>query len=372
MKLVPQYAFKHLYKRLAALALDACGSVFASSRSDSRPDLSRIKKILAIRLDHLGDVIMTRPALAALHRAMPHASIDLAVSAEIAPLVRRDPWIHEVIPVRDHWFSRQTTCGAVHKEKARLLDEIRSKNYDLAIDFRGDLRIIHLMKQAGIPYRLGYGITGGGFWLTHTRPYNFELHQVFVNGALLETVGIKLEIKSQPFRYSDEEKNNFLRGFPSLASNAQNRVIVHTGAGFLFKQWAPEKFRELLNRLLQENSRIQIVLIGTEKEKTDFRWDEDPRVLDLRGKTSIEELPILLDLAGFYIGNDSGPGHFAAAQGLPGVVIFSGVNNPSVWRPWSDKIKIVHPREQHASINRLAVVDVYRAVRAAQNSEVKK
>jgi len=80
-------------------------SFFARSRQ--RPlDLQTVQRILVIRLDHIGDVVMIRPAIRALRKKFPHAAIDLLASADIAPLFENSTEIRGVIPAGHGWFSR--------------------------------------------------------------------------------------------------------------------------------------------------------------------------------------------------------------------------------------------------------------------------
>ncbi len=346
MKLLPQYAFKSPLKRLAVWLFDALGAFLFWIPSKFRKiEREKVRKILVIRLDHLGDVVMTRPALHALREMFPEAQIDLLTAKEWAPLFEDAREVRETIGMKSHWFGRASLAESFAEAKI-LVSRLRSQKYDLGIDFRGDLRSILMMFFAGIQQTVGYPQTGGKFLLTASPEYPKMKHQAEVNLTLLESLAIPLPAESslQPFAYSGSRKWRFWNSIGRrLDPETQCRVIVHTGAGYPSKRWPAAHFQDLLTRLAAI-PKAEIVLIGTEKEKQEIPLPEMSRVVDLRGMTEIGDLPVLFDASHLYVGNDSGPAHMAAAQGLQLVAIFSGTNTAKFWHPWTRKLDLVlHP-----------------------------
>lgn len=288
-----------------------------------------------MRIDPLGDLIMTRPALSALKQSYPHAQIDLLLSGEIVPLFEDAREARQILGMKTHWFKTGRKCSEVRAEKKRLKEIIRSENYDLAIDFRGDLRNIIFLKCCGIKDVLGYGITGGGFLLSGTEKYDWDSHQVLVNMKLLNRIGIQTLPRVYPLAYSSARKERFWKAIGAeLDPKAKFRVTFHMGAGLRSKCWSADSFREVLDKTLTLAG-TEAVLIGTEAEKDFFKIEApEKRVRDFRGKTDLSDLPVLFDSCHLHVGNDSGPGHLAAAQGLSVVSLFSGENSPEVWKPW--------------------------------------
>lgn len=377
-----QYVFKSKSKRLLAALADALGSVlFFIPALLKRPlDPSRIKKILVIRLDHLGDIAMTRPALAALRQRFPHTQIDLLVSKEAAALFLDSREVRNVLTLDSSWFSgaslRKQWAGA-----KTVVTRLRTERYDLGIDFRGDLRNILLLALGGIPERFGYGITGGAFLLTHQGKYFRKEHQVTLNLNLLQPLGIESKGENGPFVYSGKRKLQFWNSSGALLPDDPNpRILLHAGAGYPSKRWRGEKYESLIKKILEENFGT-VILIGTEAEKNFLTVEHgNSRIVDLRGRTKLDELPVLFDACHLFIGNDSGPSHIAAAQGLPLVILFSGTNDPSVWHPWSPSLTLVRhevpcspcearecPLVHHDCMEKITVDEVLEKVR--QNLE---
>lgn len=335
------YVYKHAGKRLLASVFDAVGGFFFFFIRRSFPiSKDRVKRILLIRLDHIGDVLLTRPSMNALHDAFPSAQIDLLVSADLVPIFEDAREIREIISMRHHWFSRSADKKQTLPEFFQVLKRVRANRYDLAIDFRGDLRHILLMALAGIPVRAGYNLTGGGFLLTHTAPYSKEIHQVHAQFNLLNSLGLKTgEPRNFPISYSGSRKWKFWNATGRLLPADTRRIVIHPGAGDAAKQWPAANFEKLIQTILNEKLG-QVILVGTEAEKKSLRL-EGPDILDLRGKTGLEELPILLDCCDLFIGNDSGPAHIAAAQGSPMIVLFNTLHDPNVWKPLSNKLELL-------------------------------
>ncbi len=301
-----------------------------------------IKKILVIRLDHLGDAVMTRPALRALRKLYPEAQIDLLISEDLAALFKTATEISNLIPVKNHWFSRTNKLPALKVIKA-LVIQLQKERYDLGIDFRGDVRHAYLMWKANIPIRLGYGITGGGFLLSSCPAYPRLAHQVKVNLSLLTASIPNAHIADEPippFAVSGEDRISVLNKIQHRFLPGLRRVIVHPGAGYASKRWPAARFASLTTDLLNDPT-VQIILIGSENEKSLLETASHPRILDLRGATNLSDLPAIFDLCHVYVGNDSGPAHIAAGQGIPIVSIFSGTNDYRIWHPYSSKLELL-------------------------------
>lgn len=341
-----EYPFKKLWKRLGVTVLDLVGNLFVVPFKFFRKpfDISRVKRILVVRLDQIGDVVMTRPAFRALRKKFPQAAIDLLVSEETAPLLKSCSEFSSILVAKHSWLSRKSGFLQKFLEFFRLCVLLFRNHYDLGIDFRGDLRNILLLSLSGIRYRIGYGITGGGFLLTQEIHYDITQHQVRLNLDLLKSFHITYDSKLLPFEHHSQRAQQFWKktgGQPP--ATLLPRVIIHIDSGYPSKRWPFENFRSLIQRINQ-TALAQIILVGTttDKEKTPELSIPSERFIDLRGKTSLEELPVLFDVCDMFIGNDSGPAHIAAAQGLEILLIASGTNDIRYWHPWTERLSLVH------------------------------
>jgi ADP-heptose:LPS heptosyltransferase len=338
---MPRYPFKNRWKRIGAWVFDAVGRIcFFPWKSHRKPlDLAAVRRILVVRLDHIGDVVMSRPVIRALHKKFPHAEIDLVVTEDIAPLFAFSKEIRTVIAAKHGWFVRRASFFQKWSEFWRLRGILKTTPYDLGFDLRGDVRNILLMFLAGVRYTVGYGITGGGFLLNEEVPHSTNRHQVELNMCLLGSFHTPQDSRLLPFEYSPEGAREFWKQIGVLPpTTLLPRVAIHMGSGYPSKRWPFENFKALIQKIDME-ALAQIVLIGTQAEKDalpDLRLNSE-RLIDLRGKTALQDLPVLLDVCDVFIGNDSGPAHIAAAQGLEILLLVSGTNDIRLWHPWTDR-----------------------------------
>lgn len=323
------------------------GLVYAPLKVFHQPlDPTLVQRILVIRLDHIGDAVMSRPAIRALHKKFPHAAIDLLVDKRVAPLFENSKEIRTVIPVENNWFTRRASWTQMFAAFWQLVEVLKGNYYDLGVEFRGDLRNILLLACAGVRHRVGYGRTGGGFLLHEEGAYDENQHQVLLNLNLLKSFHIVPDNKLLPFEYPPEKAHEFFATTAQgLPTTVLPRVAIHMDAGYPSKRWPFENFKALIQKIDRE-AVAQIILIGTEddREKTADLKIQSERFLDMRGKTELHDLPVLFDTCDVFIGNDSGPSHIAAAQGLEIILLASGTNDTRFWYPWTERLSLL----QHA------------------------
>lgn len=144
-------------------------------------------------------------------------------------------------------------------------------------------------------------------------------------------------------------------GYPAGKGGA---IVVHPGSGSPRKCWALERYIELIGRLQSSGHTVRALLGEAELERWGAaRIDQLRRVCDTRTPANYLELLEELAAARAFVGNDSGPGHLAAAIGLPTLALF-GPTLPDVWRPWGPRVTTVH----HDPLADLAVDAVHDAV----------
>jgi ADP-heptose:LPS heptosyltransferase len=111
-------------------------------------------------------------------------------------------------------------------------------------------------------------------------------------------------------------------------------LAVHLGAGTAAKRWPLGYWQSLVARFLTDGWRV--ALVGGAEDVAAAGWIEPHANLgNWTGRLSVAETTALLERADLFLGADSGPSHLAASAGVPSVVLFSGTNRVSQWRPWS-------------------------------------
>ncbi len=295
-------------------------------------------KILIVRLDRLGDLVLSLPAIQALRRQYPQARITLVTRAWTRPLLEGHPWVDEVISY-DYEKKGRHRFGLGY---FRFLKEIISRRFDVAFILHPGVRSYLVPFLAGIPYRLGYQSLWG-FLLTssvpdlrhqglrHESEYGLEVVHAFGVGT-----GQHLQARLFPSRLlSLKLANEFGMG---IAGQPDLWIAIHVGSSCVSKRWSVERFEALGKKIFQQFPH-RLVLIGAKEEiklgqQLKASWGE--RALDLTGELNLKELPALLERCELLVSNDSGPVHVAAAVGTRVISLF-GRNqaglSPKRWRP---------------------------------------
>lgn len=338
------YVFKKKWKHGVAFIFDCLGKLATFWMPRNQPiEVSSLKKILLTRIDHLGDALLLRPLIFRLRSALPECEIHILTTPENAPIFKEDSFLDRILIFEDHWFQKSTSMNRQFRSFLNILKLIRKEKYDAAFDFRGDLRINFLFFLAGIPIRAGYGITGGGWMLTHERSWSSKKHQVELNADLLKDwVTFDKDMINPAVKYPLTTRARVVQ---KMRNAATPYAVVHPGAGNPLKEWPGNNFVDLIDRLLQWGRIKTFFLVGSVSEKNRFPVSARRGVVDLRGLTDLHEMACLLDDAAFFVGNDSGPAHLAAAQGIHTVVISSKTNDIRFWHPWTKSLSLLQADE---------------------------
>lgn len=302
-------------------------------------------KILLLRLDHMGDVLMATPAMIALRRSFPKARIYVAVKKNNCPLISLPGVVDEIVPLTPWWTVSPGEERDSWPSLWRKIRGLRRESFDLGIDFKGDMRNILLLFLAGSRRRLSYGIRGGGFLLTKTVKYlSGPRHEVDRNLDFIRALVGEIDRMPPRYQIGPEEEREVKIKFEKIFTPGEKLIGIHPGANSSSKIWPAAYFAKLIDKIKEEGLGRVIIFAGP-KEK------EILRAL----KLSLKSAPLLLDnlslkdLAAFFkeldlfIGNDSGPFHLAEAVGTTVVTIF-GSTFSDIVGPVSPESEVVKSR----------------------------
>ena len=301
---------------------------------------AEVRRILVMRLDNIGDVMMTSPVLRALKENLPESSITLMASpggSKAAPLL---PWVDEVLPWRVLWQD----LGHLSFDPARerqLIDTLARGNYDAAIILTSFKQTPHvagyLCYLAGIPLRLGESKEwGGGVLTTEIAPAPDELHQAERNLRLIEHVGFRVEDRSLGVRVPEEVRSSAAALLETCGVNPGSPyLLLSPWTSCQARTYGAERFARATRRLSKETG-WPVVVSGTEADRA--RCSElfgalANRGIDLVGTTGLPELAALVEGAQLVLTNNTSTMHLADALRAPAVVLFSGTELEGQWRP---------------------------------------
>lgn len=310
-----------------------------------RADELEVKKILILKLDHAGDVLLSTPAIRAIRNAFPQAYITLVVSPWSADIVKRNQDVDEVIPYKAYWHNRSPEKRINLKETYNLIKYLRKQKYDLAFDLRGDIFAIIISVLAGAPKRVGYGWEGGGFLLTNEVKTSVDKYQVEILLDALRTIGIEPSGELSPEIIISKKDKIAASEFLGDCGRVLETPLVgfHIGAGYPSKLWEPTRYAELMN-IIAEKYNSQILIVGGCEDKIIYEGIEKNlnfNPINVIGKTNFLETAALIKQCNLFIGNDSAPVHIAAAVGTPTIVIFSAANKSRRWAPKGKQVLVI-------------------------------
>jgi heptosyltransferase-2 len=297
-------------------------------------------KILIIRLDRVGDLVLSLPAIGALRRRFPQAKISVMTRPYTKSLLEGHPLVDEVI-VYDYEKRGRHSSGIGY---FRMLKEVMTRRFDAAVVLHPGIRSYLVPFLCGIPYRIGY--RDGNAWLLtqalrdqrregqkHESRYAMDLAAVLGADPVVDSSSTRL----LPVDGIAREKISEIFQENGITPN-EKLVAFHPGASCPSKRWPQENFRSLAQKVLEESG-CRVVIVGDGGEESTARSIAEglgSRVLDLAGQLSLRELAALLSRCELLVSNDSGPVHVAAAVGTRVISLF-GRNQAGLsvqrWKP---------------------------------------
>ena len=289
------------------------------------------RNILLTRMKFIGDVVLTTPAIRSVRAAFPDAFIAYMGDRHAVSLLEHHPSLNEIIP---YDFSRPS---AVEQTRVALL--LRRHRFDLAIDFFGNPRSALLTFLSGAPTRVGQDRKGRGrLYTIRVRDDGKPKSAVDFHGQLLAAAGIPMIPEMPRIHVTDEEKREAdarIRELLSLEGPDARPIIgIHPGATWPSKQWPPERFAALADRISSRLNAHIVLTAGPHDAETITavlqHAHSHPRPL---GVTSLRRLAALLSRWSVFVSNDAGPMHVAASVGTPTVGLF-GPGEENIWFPY--------------------------------------
>lgn len=306
-------------------------------------------RILVVRPDRVGDVVLSLPVLDALRTRWPQAYIAMMVHPYTRDILERNPCLDSIIeddPGTDH----KGFLGFL-----RQVSSLRKYNFNTALMLMPTMRHSWMLFLAGIPRRIGVGRTiyqaltltrsisrDGYVPLRHESDYCLDLARILDARHLGgETM---IEVK--------ERERSWARAI--LDRPDDSPVIgIHPGNGKSAPNWTADRYGELARRLQQEHG-AKIVVTGSMKEEhlsdTIMSMLDGP-CLSLAGELSLNELIVMISEMDLVVSSSTGPMHLAGVLGVPTVSIFCPLpaRSPERWRPLGGKSHILLPSNGQCS-----------------------
>lgn len=387
----------HLLQYLIIVTLQSAGNIFYHS-SPKMGDLEDVApKILVIRLDEIGDMVMMSSFLRELRRNYPTAHITLVVNLEVYNLVELCPYVDETLnfPRRGGRYSFYRNLWSAVLFSYRYL---KKEHYELALVPRFDADAGYgagmLAFLSGAKKRVGYSeyvlphkmISDKGYDGFYTRLLFSKtavvLHEVERNLDVLRCIDGDIADDSLEVWFDDADRDKYC-GILSSLGDVEVKIVLSISSGSPKREWPAEKFIELIKELAPLKNIAWVIVGAGKRAVTSAREIEKvyPFAINLVNQTTLRETAAIIDACDIYLGGDTGLMHIAAALKKRGVVISchpiwadeDHANSPKRFGPWKSPMQIVRPRalpgcehgcdrEDAHCIREISVEDVKRQV----------
>jgi ADP-heptose:LPS heptosyltransferase/GT2 family glycosyltransferase len=313
----------------------------------------RVRRILAVKVDHIGDFIAALPAFRRIKQHFPNAELCVLAARASLALAAMEPAIDRVIEF--NFFHARSSEGELDLQTEALLELQRilaPLRFDIALDLRRQADTRKILRYTGARWLGGFDRNYACSWLDISMEFEGDVARNFkrshVTDSLLQfidVVGTACSTDRDIIHHvapTAEEAVRSLSKHPAVKPIARKLflrpvVCIHAGAGAENKQWPARSFAGLIDLLAGQES-LNVLIVGgpdevdfTASVLADIRHRQ--HVFSVVGKTTLADLPTVLLACRLFVGNDSGPKHMAAALGVPTIGIHSGSVDAGEWGP---------------------------------------
>ncbi|MFL5685543.1 MAG: glycosyltransferase family 9 protein [Chloroflexota bacterium] len=300
--------------------------------------LADARRIVILRLDNAGDVMLAGPTIRALRAAHPDAHLTLVASPVGAEAAELLPWLDDVVPWRALWQDASGSLAFDPDREQAAIERLRCLRADAALILTSfsqtPFAAGYACYLAGIPIRIGHQESFGGGVLSHPVPGPAPIHQAERNLHLIRSVGVTIDDSTLAARVPDGSRALSARLIRSAGDDTAAPIVVAPGASCSARRYDPTYFAQAAAELRARTERL-VVVIGTAKERRLAApiIEAVPDALDLVGRTSLVEAAAVIEAAGVVLANDSLAMHLADAFERPVVVAFAGTDAEAEWGP---------------------------------------
>jgi len=314
--------FKPIYFALRSIIL----GLMPKPEKGISPNKNSIR-ILVIRLDRIGDLVLSTPVFSMLRNSYPNAVIDALVKGNNADIISNNPNINNVFP---------------YKGFSDSVASFRNK-YDIVIDMLNgyELNTAILTRMINPNISVGFDVNSRGRFFTNpVIPSNEMKHFVEYIPDLLKPLNIapgeahapeifpqvnKLEVASAFLGHNNISKEHFL-------------ITIHPGSYYASQRWPVNNYKTLIELINSYIPVTKFLLLGSLSEANLLdgiynKLKDEVKINTIKyARNDIGATVALISLSKLFVGNNSGLLHIATALKVP-TVSFMGPTVPWLWHP---------------------------------------
>jgi lipopolysaccharide heptosyltransferase II len=314
-----------------------------------RRSWTRAERVLCVRLDTVGDVLMTTPAMRALKHTVPGRSLTLLTSSAGADVTRFIPEVDEVIVYDAPWLKATTARTSSAPDRA-MIDRLRAGRFDAAVMFtvysQSALPAALLCYLSDIPLRLAHCRENPYLlltdWIAESEPDRLIRHEAQRQLDLVASIGATTHDRRLSFLVPHEARLTVERLLAEEEVDTTSPwVVVHPGASAPSRRYSARGYAAVADGLIRDMG-WQVVFTGSTAE-VDLVAEitsmmAEPAV-SVAGRLGLGELGALIDAAPVVVSNNTAPVHIAAAVGTPVVDVYA-LTNPQ-HTPWEVESRVL-------------------------------
>lgn len=310
--------------------------------------MSTPRNILIVRLSAIGDVVMASPLVEAFKRTYPDARVSWLVEAGSKPVLEANTDLDEVIVwPRGQWNQTLKNRRYLYfiRQLWSFVRDLRRKKFDLAVDAQGLLKSGIWVFLSGAAARVGIGSREGSRYLM-TRVVDRKDADNRISSQyrlLAEYLGLdlgdfkmKVSLGLEAQKYAEEFSGGLSSGYAVFCPFTTRPQ----------KHWIEERWRELANRIIDKFELTVVLLGGPDDEKAGGRIakPDHPSILNMTGKTTIQQAGALIKSSSLLIGVDTGLTHMGFALDVPTISLF-GATAPYLNTEGTSGTVLYHPMD---------------------------
>ena len=271
-----------------------------------------IKKILVIRNDYIGDLVLSSSVFREIRKEYPKSKIVALVSNKNKEIIAKNKNIDEIIVSDPFWRKGSLTSFLNY---LKVIRRIRKEKFEVGIDVKSSfLNIFFFLYLGNIKKRVAYynhPMNKQKNFLTDYARYDSNVH---ASDSDLEIVNVALNMKSKnsfPDIATDKEDENNVKSFIKK-NNVKKFICICPDASSEKKQWPLNRFDEIIKHLQKNYPKYKIILVGGDASKINFLAGKNKGVISLI-KRNLREVYLLFKKSSLIIAPDGGPMHLAWA-----------------------------------------------------------
>jgi ADP-heptose:LPS heptosyltransferase len=304
-----------------------------------------VKNILVVRLDNMGDLLMSSPAIRALKETF-HCRITVLTSSIGKGIAHYVDSIDEVIEYNVPWVK---TSENVSNSFFQMVNYLKSRNFDAAVIFtvfsQNPLPAAMLTMLTEIPRRLAYCRENPYLlltdWIPDQEPYSFIRHQVQRDLDLVRHIGTQVDNDEIIILARDQHWQTVQNKLSEMGVDSLRWVLFHPGVSEEKRMYPVALWRSAAKKIIDE-LKYDVVITGTASEQNladQIRVGMEQNVFSLTGKLSLDEFVTIIKHAPLVVSVNTATAHIASATKTKIIVLYA-LTNPQ-HTPWKTMSKIL-------------------------------